>query len=151
MTNDLLMQTMTLTKDRPVLSSESVPHNNKTLSNSKKYLVMSLRWELDTKTDWLIVSHNVTLTWQKDQNTGEIQKTRGARSRQQWGIRYPEALNVWTVIIECKCDGDVKQIQSSNLESTIISHVTSDTCDNIKMDLREIGWDGMGLDWAGLG
>jgi hypothetical protein len=32
MTNDLLMQTMTVTKDRHVLSSETAPHNNKTIS-----------------------------------------------------------------------------------------------------------------------
>jgi hypothetical protein len=32
MTNDLLLQTMTLTKDRPVLSSEMAPHNNKTVT-----------------------------------------------------------------------------------------------------------------------
>jgi hypothetical protein len=45
------MQTMTVTKDRPVLSPERAPHNNKTLSNRNKYLVMSPRWGLDTKTD----------------------------------------------------------------------------------------------------
>jgi hypothetical protein len=32
MTNDLLLQTITLTKDRPVLSSERVPNNNKTIT-----------------------------------------------------------------------------------------------------------------------
>jgi hypothetical protein len=32
MTNDLLMQTMTVIKDRPVLSSERAPHNNKTVT-----------------------------------------------------------------------------------------------------------------------
>jgi hypothetical protein len=51
MTNDLLLQTMTQTKDRPLLSSERAPHNNK-----------PPRWGLDTKTDWLTVSSNVTLT-----------------------------------------------------------------------------------------
>jgi hypothetical protein len=30
--NDLLIQAMTLTKDRPVLSSERAPHNNKTVT-----------------------------------------------------------------------------------------------------------------------
>jgi hypothetical protein len=32
MTNDLLLQTMTLTKDRPALSSERAPHKNKTIT-----------------------------------------------------------------------------------------------------------------------
>jgi hypothetical protein len=32
MTNDLLLQTMTLTKDRLVLSSEDAPHNNKAVT-----------------------------------------------------------------------------------------------------------------------
>jgi hypothetical protein len=32
MTNDLLLQTVTLTKDRPVISSERAPHNNKTVT-----------------------------------------------------------------------------------------------------------------------
>jgi hypothetical protein len=32
MTNDLLLQKMTLTKDRPVHSSEKAPHNNKTVA-----------------------------------------------------------------------------------------------------------------------
>jgi hypothetical protein len=42
MTNDLLLQTMTLTKDRPVLSSERAPHNKKTITvKQSKYLVMS--------------------------------------------------------------------------------------------------------------
>jgi hypothetical protein len=32
MTNDLLLQTVTLTKDRPILSSERAPHKNKTVT-----------------------------------------------------------------------------------------------------------------------
>jgi hypothetical protein len=32
MTNDLLLQTMIITKDRLVLSSERAPHNNKTVT-----------------------------------------------------------------------------------------------------------------------
>jgi hypothetical protein len=32
MTNGLLLQTLTLTKDRPALSSERAPHNNKTVT-----------------------------------------------------------------------------------------------------------------------
>jgi hypothetical protein len=32
MTNDLLLQTMTLTKDRPVLSSEKASHKDKTVT-----------------------------------------------------------------------------------------------------------------------
>jgi hypothetical protein len=32
MTDDLLLQTLTLTKDRPVLSSERTPHKNKTVT-----------------------------------------------------------------------------------------------------------------------
>jgi hypothetical protein len=32
MTYDLLLQTMTLTKDRPVLSLERAPHKNKTVT-----------------------------------------------------------------------------------------------------------------------
>jgi hypothetical protein len=32
MTNDLLLQTMTLTKDRPILSPERAPHNNKAVN-----------------------------------------------------------------------------------------------------------------------
>jgi hypothetical protein len=50
--------------------------------------------------------------------------------REGFGIQ--KELSVWTVIIECNCDSDVKWIQSSNLESTIISHVSPDTRDNSK-------------------
>jgi hypothetical protein len=58
MTNDLLLQTMTLTEDRPVLSSERAPTKTRPkLSNSNQYLVMS-----PILTDWLNVSRNVTLT-----------------------------------------------------------------------------------------
>jgi hypothetical protein len=32
MTNDLLLQTMTLTEDGPVLSSERTPHKDKTVT-----------------------------------------------------------------------------------------------------------------------
>jgi hypothetical protein len=32
MINDILLQTMTLKKDRPILSSERAPHNNKTVT-----------------------------------------------------------------------------------------------------------------------
>jgi hypothetical protein len=32
MTNDFLLQTVALTKDRPVLSSERAPHKNKTVT-----------------------------------------------------------------------------------------------------------------------
>jgi hypothetical protein len=40
------------TKDRLALSSERAPHGNKsvTVKQQKKYLVMSSRWGLDTKT-----------------------------------------------------------------------------------------------------
>jgi hypothetical protein len=39
---------------------------------------------------------------------------------------------VWTFIIECNCNSDVKEIQSSNLESAIISHAYLPTRDNIE-------------------
>jgi hypothetical protein len=37
-TNDLLMQAMTLTKDRPVLSLERAPHKNKTVTVKQRGL-----------------------------------------------------------------------------------------------------------------
>jgi hypothetical protein len=64
MTNDVLLQTMTPTNDRPVLSSErSTPHRNMTAPvNSNKNLVMSPRWGSTPRlTDWT-VSRNVTMT-----------------------------------------------------------------------------------------
>jgi hypothetical protein len=45
--------TLYIVKDRPVLSSERVPHIKKPQwSDSNKNLVISPRWGLDTKTDW---------------------------------------------------------------------------------------------------
>jgi hypothetical protein len=55
--------TMTLTKDRPVLSLERVPHRDKTVT-VKLNLIFSKEPQMghDTKTHWLTVSRNVTLT-----------------------------------------------------------------------------------------
>jgi hypothetical protein len=73
MTNDLLMQTMTLTKDRLVLSSERVPHKKKKKKQDRNCQTVINIWSwapdggstprlTDWLTDWLTVSHNVTLT-----------------------------------------------------------------------------------------
>jgi hypothetical protein len=54
MTKDLLLQTVTLTKDRPVLSSERAPHNNETVT-VKQYKIPGHEPQtgLDIKTDRL--------------------------------------------------------------------------------------------------
>jgi hypothetical protein len=54
MTNDLLLHTMTLTKDRPVLSSDRGPHLDRTVT-IKQELISSREPQMgpDTKTDWL--------------------------------------------------------------------------------------------------
>jgi hypothetical protein len=64
------MQAVTLTKDRPALSSERASHGMKNVtvrrilySEQKKYLVISPRCGSTPRlTDWLTVSRNVTLT-----------------------------------------------------------------------------------------
>jgi hypothetical protein len=43
LTTDLLLLTMTLTNDRPALSSEMGPHMDKTVTNSNWYLVSTPR------------------------------------------------------------------------------------------------------------
>jgi ABC-type nitrate/sulfonate/bicarbonate transport system ATPase subunit len=55
------MQTTTLTKDRPVLSLERTPHNNKTVTVKQHEPQMGARHQ-NWLTDWLTVSRNVTLT-----------------------------------------------------------------------------------------
>jgi hypothetical protein len=57
---------MTMTNDRPDLSSEGAPDNDKTILvnvNRNKYPVVRPTWALNPGlTDWLVVSRNVTLT-----------------------------------------------------------------------------------------
>jgi hypothetical protein len=57
---------MTLTNDRSVLLSERVPHKDKTVTVKHNLILVSghgHQMGLDTKTDWLAASHNMTLTW----------------------------------------------------------------------------------------
>jgi hypothetical protein len=52
MTNDLLLQIMTVTKDRPVLSSEKAPHKDKTVTVKQQEISgHEPQMGLDTKTD----------------------------------------------------------------------------------------------------
>jgi hypothetical protein len=53
MTVDVLLQTMTLTKDKPILSSERAPHNDKTVTVKQE--LFGARHQ-----DRLTVSRNVT-------------------------------------------------------------------------------------------
>jgi hypothetical protein len=59
-----LLLTLTLARDRPVLSSERAPHINKPqMSYSNKDLVLGPRWVLYSKTDCrLTIGRNITLT-----------------------------------------------------------------------------------------
>jgi hypothetical protein len=79
MASDLLLQTITLTKDRPVLSSERAPHKDKTVT---------VKQGLDTKTDWLTVSRNVTLTFVFDFENQDSRSSDQNRKRPEWSDTY---------------------------------------------------------------
>jgi hypothetical protein len=85
MTTDLVLQTMTLTENRPVLSSERAPHKNKTVPVKINIWSWAPEGGLDTKTtktDWLTVSRNVTLTLTVKQNiSGQNRSSREKVSR----------------------------------------------------------------------
>jgi hypothetical protein len=97
-----IWQTRSLVREE---TSQKQDRNCQTVINIWTWAPNGARHQ-DLLTDWLTVSRNVTLTLTErvqkcrsedrirqqteERNTREFQKARGARCRQQWGIRDPE-------------------------------------------------------------
>jgi hypothetical protein len=103
---------MTMTNDRPDLSSEGAPTIDKTILvnvNRNKYPVMRPIWALKPGlTDWQVVGRNVTLTltvFQKRVMLGgaEITQQRPAESMAGETSQQPEAQQKYVSVPTCLC------------------------------------------------
>jgi hypothetical protein len=89
---------LTRTNDRPILSSERVPHKDRTVTfEKKKYLVMSpRRGSTSRQTDWLTVSCNVTLTLTLTLKIGNwVRGSKWAVNRELSSASEAEKMALW--------------------------------------------------------